>query len=163
MRRRNRIGAAVAAAALGVALAFGAAAQTGVSEEPTLDFRARPSEDDVAAFFPRDAYRSGQAGKAMLCCLVTGNDRLQCAVVAEAPAGLGFGEAARRVSLEVRLTRESAEAWRTFGEPVRLPIMFSNPRFAPPPAYDPAPRCGTRTYDPEDEQRGGEEVLSAER
>jgi hypothetical protein len=144
-------------------LALGAAAQTGVGEEPALDFRTRLSEQDVAAFFPAEAYRQGLAGRAMLCCLVTSTARLQCAVVAESPSGFGFGEAARRLSLEVRLTPDSARAWRDFGEPVRLPIQFSNPRFEPPPPYELAPRCGTRTYDPAHEDEEARELLSAER
>lgn len=161
MRRRNVIGAAALAAALGLAL--GASAQTGAGDEPALDFRVRPTPEAVAAFFPADAYNQGLAGRAMLCCLVTTTASLQCAVVAEAPAGFGFGEAARRLSLEVRLTPQSARAWREFGEPVRLPISFSNPRFAPPPPYEYTPRCGTRTYDPTQDDSAAEELLSAER
>lgn len=125
-----------------------ALAQSG-DDPPPLDYRQRPTLEDVDENYPGEAYNQRLEGQALLCCLIRENGTLQCAVVAESPAGYGFGEAARRVSQGIRLTEQSAEIWRARG-PLRVPINFRQPRFTPAPPYDTPPRCGTRTSPDED-------------
>jgi hypothetical protein len=119
-----------------------ALAQSTDIEDPLLIYRSRPSADTIGENFPDGAYNQRREGYADLCCLVRENGTLACAVIGEAPAGYGFGEAARRVASEIRLTEESADAVRRRGQPLRIPINFRQPRFEPAPQLESQARCG---------------------
>ncbi len=57
-----------------------------------LDWLRRPTQADLIAVYPREAYQKGQGGTATLNCVVTVQGALRdCAVTAETPAGAGFG------------------------------------------------------------------------
>ena len=59
---------------------------------------------DLRRYFPRAALRQRIAGAAALDCLVVENDRVRdCRLLAEAPAGYGFGEAALRAEDRYRV------------------------------------------------------------
>ena len=127
------------------AAATAALAQSVDVDDPLVVYRTRPTVETIGENFPSSAYNDRKEGYAELCCLVRENGTLACAVIGESPAGYGFGEAARRVVAEMRLTQQSAAAVRQRGEPVSVPINFRQPRFAPAPQLNPPPRCGRRT------------------
>ncbi|MGE0828580.1 MAG: hypothetical protein AB7O04_04425 [Hyphomonadaceae bacterium] len=136
------VGAWVGAFLAAAIAAFGARAQT-ASEG--LQFRERPSFEDIEAHYPEGARRANLDGRVLLCCLPRENGTLSCAAVGEAPLDFGFGEAARRVSQAFRLTPDATEALRARGGPIRLPINFRSGRGVAAPAFAREPRCGTRT------------------
>ena len=77
-----------------------------------------------SAYYPREAEAAKVEGRAVVECLVMSDYRVTaCAVLAQAPEGQGFGEAAlRRVSkLTVRPTRETGP---TAGRKVRFPVFW---------------------------------------
>ncbi|MGE3251157.1 MAG: TonB family protein [Hyphomonadaceae bacterium] len=127
-------------------LAASGAAQD-VTVDAPLQFRSRPTPEDIQSAYPHAALEERQEGRVLLCCLVRSTGTLACAAVSEAPEGLGFGDAAREVSSLIRLTPASAAQWRDRnGGPMRVPIEFTLPRAnAPAPAYAEEPLCGTRT------------------
>ena len=134
-------------ATLALLAVFGAtsAAQT-VNVDAPLVFESQPTREDLTAAIPLRAREARQEGRALLCCFVRPTGVLTCATVAEAPEGLGYGEAARDVSRTIRLSRPSAAAWlRRNGGPMRIPLEFAGLRNAlPAPAYGSEPLCGTR-------------------
>jgi TonB family protein len=134
------------AALFGLAVAAGAAlAQTTDVNDPILVYRSRPSIETMMENYPNTAYGDRREGYAELCCLVRENGTLACAVIGESPAGYGFGEAARRVASEIRLTEQSAIAVRQRGQPLRVPINFRQARFEPAPRLESQARCGAPT------------------
>jgi TonB family protein len=98
----------------------------------------------MARRYPPEARRARQEGRAVLCCLVQPDGRLACAPVAEAPLGMGFGEAARLLSARYRLAPNATEQWRARGgRPLRLPMYFRGGRGAnPAPPIAAEPSCG---------------------
>lgn len=74
-----------------------------------LKWARRPSGDDMAWVYPDYAARRGIDGSATLKCRATAELRLaDCAVVEEAPEGLGFGEAAVKLGPRFKLKRKQA-------------------------------------------------------
>jgi TonB family protein len=134
-----------AVVALIAAWAGAAFAQAASEDDPPVLFRSGPGENEVSRIYPREAWSARQEGRAILCCLVTEDDGLACAAVAESPQGYGFGEAARIIASRFRLTPESAAQWRERNGAIRLPMAFRVPRqpIAAPP-IEQEPQCGVR-------------------
>ncbi|HSV04045.1 MAG TPA: hypothetical protein VLI41_12650 [Phenylobacterium sp.] len=83
---------------------------------------AAPNLAEVAAAYPQRARLARRAGAAELTCGVNFDGWLRdCAVLAEQPAGEGFGIAARRLAERFRTVRTSSLA---NGADVRLRIAF---------------------------------------
>ncbi len=61
----------------------------------------------------------------MLECAVLSDGRLDCTVVSEDPAALGFGDAALNLSREFRMAARTSNGRSTTGGRVRIPIAFS--------------------------------------
>lgn len=102
------------------------------ADEPG-DWRRRPTARDLLAVFPREAYRRGMGGEAVISCISTPQGALHdCVSVHESPAGMGFGNAA--IALTPQFTMKPATL---DGEPVRstvrIPVKFGAPRGGPPP------------------------------
>ncbi len=65
------------------------------------------------------------SGRVVLTCLVLADRSVgRCQVAREAPAGHGLGEAALRMSREIRIPADSFTA-DMIGEPVDIPLSFS--------------------------------------
>lgn len=107
-----------------------------------LALGAAPASPDGAPD-PRPAYPPAAAaqkvsGRVELSCRITRDGRVdRCQVVSESPAGLGFGEAALRLSERFRMKSmardgKSVANKRIIGGIVRIPV-----RFDPPPDIDP--------------------------
>lgn len=89
------------------------------------DWRRRPTSDDLLAVFPREAYRRGVSGEAVISCVVTEQGGLNdCVPVHESPAGMGFGAAAIALTPQFMMRPATLE-----GEPavstIRIPVKFA--------------------------------------
>ncbi|MBL8551101.1 MAG: energy transducer TonB [Hyphomonadaceae bacterium] len=145
MRRLTWLVALLACVGAGAAAAQAPPQARVAAPPPESAFQSRPAPSDMANRYPPEAWRSRREGRVVLCCLVQENRRLACAVVAESPAGQGFGEAARLLSARYRLTPEAALRWRAGGAPIlRLPMYFSAGTGAQPaPPIASEPQCAS--------------------
>lgn len=124
--------------ALILVLAWPLASQGGAapsSAGPRFDTPAawlkKPTQAQLWAAFPPNALKSAQAGSAVLECQVTAEGAVvDCTVVSETPAGLGFGVAAVGLTSEFQM-RPAMKDGRPVGSTVRFPINFEA---APPKA-----------------------------
>jgi len=94
----------------------------------------------VAQLFPAAAVKAGlRSGKADVECTVQHDGSLKdCTVVAEQPAGLGFGDAALTVAGVMAMNPWTAEGDPVDGARIRLPVRLELPADAPA-AAQPAP------------------------
>jgi hypothetical protein len=83
----------------------------------------RPNASDVSRFYPAAAMHRDLEGRVELHCLVIEAGLPRCAVVREAPLGLGFGEAALRIAARASVAREHNGA-PTAGRRIRSYISF---------------------------------------
>jgi len=112
-----------------VALSGAAIAQEPSNQSPRLvepsDWIRRPTGQDIARFFPPEAARKNISGEAVIACTVTSEGLLaDCEVVEETPAGLGFGEAALKVSHIFKLRPVSKDGQPFAGGTVRIPMKM---------------------------------------
>lgn len=103
-----------------------AAAPSGPAAITQPDWLRRPSGDDLARFFPREAMRKGQSGRAVISCSVTATGALaNCSVVAEDPPGAGFGAAAVAMASKFEMRPMTRNGQPVAGGAVRIPINFA--------------------------------------
>lgn len=110
----------------------------------------RPSQRQLEPYVPFAAQRDHVSGWGLLACQSLLSRRVRkCRVLAEAPAGSGFGEAARRASWQFRVwppkvsTRQLDGAWvriKIFWELGAKPRPTSTPGAATPPSQSPVAR-----------------------
>lgn len=105
---------------------------------------ARPTDADYERYFPRAAWAQGVEGAISLDCLVDAEGRLSCQVMGEHPVGMGFGEAAVRISRHFRMAPQTAFGQPTAGGRYRLRIPF---RLTEPPP-SPSPPVGQSLTQP---------------
>ncbi len=87
----------------------------------------RPGGQDFVRVYPRAALRKGLSGRAMISCTVGADGRLtDCAVIAEDPAGEGFGQAALRLSRLFRM-KTPPDKPTPAGAVVRIPLVWNPP------------------------------------
>lgn len=116
-------------------------AQRGLASPPTdrewdagappagaLRWVSRPNGDDLRFFYPIAAWANNRSGSAELQCLVAGDGAMRCRARNEAPAGAGFGEAARRLSSMLRVEASDAIGRPTANRQVVIPVEFSRGR-----------------------------------
>lgn len=86
----------------------------------------RPTMQDVFRAYPEAARKGGVVGNAVVECRMQVSGRLAaCAVSDEAPAGLGFGEAALLLIPRFKADAVDAFGLKVGGRKVRIPIRFS--------------------------------------
>ena len=126
---------------LAAAMALGAAAALAQDREP--DWLRRPTSDDIKAVWPREAYRKGLGGKAVIGCVVTVQGALRnCTILSEQPAGGGFGNAGLALTPQF-VMRPALKAGVPVEGAVRIPLTF--PQFTPSTEALP-PSKGTLVY-----------------
>jgi hypothetical protein len=88
----------------------------------------RPSANDLVPLYPRRAVTRGIPGAAEIECIVGPKGEMKdCQVLAEAPAGLGFGEATIGAARYFRVPPTDAAGQPTAGKVVRLPLRWNLP------------------------------------
>jgi TonB family protein len=94
----------------------------------------RPDPSSVEHFFPKHALAKGVSGSVLLRCTATATGGLKdCVVVAEAPNGWGFGEAAVRSASMFDLDPRLSDGTSIEGRTVPFPIRFHFEGVPPPP------------------------------
>jgi len=97
--------------------------RTPVVRGPTWE--RRPTAEEIAQFYPEAASEAGQGGRVTLRCRVTREGALvACEIAAEDPPGLGFGEAALRMTRLFRMTPKIVDGQAVDGAPISVPIAF---------------------------------------
>jgi hypothetical protein len=92
------------------------------------NFTRLPSANDLVRLFPDRAVSRGLSGIAEIECIVGAKGEMKdCQVLAEAPAGLGFGEATVGAARYFRVPSIDAEGHSTVGKVVRLPLRWNLP------------------------------------
>lgn len=101
--------------------------------QPVPAFVDGPSVAEVAAAYPPRAKEKGVGGDAVVSCTVGYEGRLRdCAAIHEAPDGLGFGSAARKVA--ERLRTEAPH-----GSELQVKVAFRPQMLGPGPLLVPDP------------------------
>jgi TonB family protein len=100
-----------------VLLIFGANASAAAQTAPRI-------------FYPSVAQEQGMGGRVTLECPIDEDGRLACAVTEEAPANMGFGAAALRMSQDWRIAPRTRDGVSTAGGRIRRTLVFEP---GPPP------------------------------
>jgi len=87
----------------------------------------RPNAEQFAQYYPPAAGQQRLGGNATLECLVDATGHLSCRVISEAPEGLGFGEAALRLSQFFQAGDKTSAGVATSGGRVRVNLTFNPP------------------------------------
>lgn len=108
------------------ALCFGAIAFPCVGAVVTPPAWVRkPDTEAFARVWPSESYRRGQGGSALVTCKVTIEGTLvDCKVVKETPAGLGFGPAALMLTPSFLMSPQKVDGVPVPGARVTIPINF---------------------------------------
>jgi len=89
------------------------------------DWARRPTEADLARFYPERATQAKVGGDVTLACNVAKAGGLSdCVVFRENPARYGFGEAALKIADAYGLRPERAVVWTASNRKVLVPVRF---------------------------------------
>jgi|GEM_PF-1549269 TonB family protein len=92
------------------------------------DWVAKPTGDDLAALYPKDAAANQVEGRATIRCSVTTEGLLaDCLVASEEPPGAGFGPAAVSMASRFRMRPMTKDGRPVGGGTVSIPIRFTLP------------------------------------
>lgn len=121
---RWHVAAAAAVLALGWSVGARAADQApSIIQNP--DWLRKPRPEDLLTVWPAEAWRKGLSGKATIGCEVSRMGALvNCKVLAEEPAGSGFGAAALSLTPQFVMRPMSRDGVPVDGGEVRIPINF---------------------------------------
>jgi TonB family protein len=150
----------------GIAIAIGTAAAAGPSDgagpgpkRPDVslplegvvtqpDWIQTPNGNDFATYYPPVAQLLNLSGRIVMRCEVSAVGALEnCVMTQETPAGMGFGDAALKISQFFRMKPMSIDGAPVAGAKINIPIYFAaptvQPEDAPPtdPATQPSPRA----------------------
>ncbi len=95
-----------------------------IIQQAAVVWRSRASADQFAAAYPRAAQRQGIGGQVALNCLIGVDYAAECVVASETPTGMGFGDAALRVSRSFRAQPALADGSASIGARAALRITF---------------------------------------
>ena len=88
------------------------------------EWRLVPTSEDLARHYPRQTERAG--GTATVDCVIDAWGRLQdCVVVAESPAGAGFGVATLQLTRKFRSAPTDQTGAPVEGRRVRIPMRWT--------------------------------------
>lgn len=97
------------------------------SKDAPADWVKRPTPEDLMAVWPREAWRTGLGGRAVISCRVSLQGALfGCIVEQETPAGAGFGAAAIALTPQL-LMRPEIKGGKPVVSSVRIPVNFQKP------------------------------------
>jgi TonB family protein len=92
------------------------------------DWTRKPTGDDFARYYPERAQRMNVEGRGVIKCNVTiTGDLTNCIVEQEAPASMGFGEAALKLGKLFRARPATKDGVPVEGATVTIPIVFRLP------------------------------------
>lgn len=115
---------------LALSLSGGAVQAQDVITQP--DWLHRPSARDLRGVWPTEALKKGLSGSAVIGCKVSAQGLLyDCTIVAEQPAGLGFGAAALLMAPQFVMRPMSKNGEPVAGGRIRIPIKFEGSGEAP--------------------------------
>jgi protein TonB len=112
---------------------------------PTLaqadDWLRKPTVADLMRFYPERATKDLVSGEVTVACSVDRRGALyRCGVLAETPAGYGFGDAALKVAQTFSMRPERAVNWAAGDRRVLVPVSFRPPGQGVNPSEEWAPR-----------------------
>jgi len=97
------------------------------------DWLAKPSGQDMAELYPKEAAQNRVEGSALLSCDVDATGALvNCAASAETPPGAGFGAAVLALAPKFRMRPMAKDGVPVSGGHVRIPIRFVLPKSSMP-------------------------------
>jgi TonB family protein len=85
----------------------------------------KPTVEDLARVYPREAVRKRIWGRAVMHCKVTVTGTLSdCAILEEAPEDMGFGAAVLRLAPKFQMSATTPDGKSVEGARVDIPIRF---------------------------------------